>query len=139
MIRPWQRRQEHLKQAAEECIEALAGTLAAHVPDLTEAEARYLAAVETWARGEMGARGLADTYRALGYPCCCNLRDIQADVGAHPTHLAGRVLGALRYANSRGAPPIETLRDTYEARRRECLRASLAAAMAAPITPPEPR
>jgi len=139
MKRPWQSRRGHVTQAAAESMEALAGALAAHLPNATEAEARYFAAVEEWARGEMGPRRLAQRHRDLGTPLCCGLADILADVGAHPTHLAARVLGALRYAHSRGAPPITTLRDTYEARRRECLRASLAAAMAAPLAPPEPR
>jgi hypothetical protein len=132
MTRPWQRRQGHLKQAAAECIEALAGTLAAHLPDATAAELEYLAAVEAWARGEMGAHKLAAVHRGLGHPCCCGMGDIVADVGAHPTHLTVRVVGAVRYARTRGAASTEVM-VTYEARRRECLRASLAAAMAAPL------
>lgn len=137
MNRPWQRRQGHLKQAAAECIEALAGTIAAHLANITPAEAQYLAAVEQWARGEMGAQKLAAAHRSLGHPRCCGLADLIADVGAHPTHLQGRVSAVGRWLVGAGVPAKDVL-DTYEARRRECLRASLAAAMAAPASTPDP-
>lgn len=138
MKRPWQSRRGHVTQAAAESMEALAGALAAHLPNATEAEARYFAAVEEWARGEMGPRRLAQRHRDLGTPLCCGLADLIADVGAHPTHLQGRVSAVVRWLVGAGVPAKDVL-DTYEARRRECLRASLAAAMAVPCVAPESR
>jgi hypothetical protein len=119
MNRPWQRRDEHRRQWAAESVQALCGAITTHCPSLTATDLRYLASVESWARGEATPQARQRHRKGLS-PCLdYTVEDLLQDVGRHPEHLSRQVARALNWAAGASPERLAAIRGTYAARLAE--------------------